>query len=76
MSSMNKYAETLREAKGTVAALVTLIVFWLLAGIIGSGIEVSVFKVPLWAILGTLGVWTFAIFLATTLSRNIKDTDL
>ena len=73
---MNKYAETLKEAKATVAALVALIAFWLLAGIVGSGIDVSVCKVPMWAVLGTLGVWTFAIFLATTLSRNIKDTDL
>ena len=73
---MNKYAETLKEAKATVAVLAALIVFWLLAGIVGSGIELTVCKVPMWAILGTLGVWSFAIILATNLSRSIKDTDL
>ena len=73
---MTKYLETLREAKGTVAALLALIVFWLLAGLLFSGVEISVYKVPLWAILGTIGVWTFAILLATTLSKNIKDADL
>ena len=73
---MNKYFETLRESKRTVTALIALIVFWIVAGIVGSHVEKYVYNVPMWAVFGTLGVWTFAIVIAMTLSRNIKDSEL
>ena len=73
---MANFVECLREAKWTVAALVALIVFWLLAGILGSRIEANLYNIPVWAVLGTLGVWAFAIVIAMTLSRNIRDTEL
>ena len=73
---MSKYVEVLREAKWTVTALATLIVFWLLAGIVGSRVELVVYNIPAWAILGTLGVWVFAIAIAVALSRNINDIEL
>ena len=73
---MANFIECLREAKWTVAALLALIVFWLLAGIVGSRIEMNLYNIPIWAVFGTLGVWTFATAIAITLSRNIKDTEL
>lgn len=73
---MSRYMEVMKEAKMTAFSLLLLIIFWLLAGILGSGVEVEVYGVPLWAVLGTVGVWTFAIVLAITLSRNIKNVDL
>ena len=73
---MNKYAEMLKEAKWTVTALVALIFFWLIAGIFGTNIEMSIYSIPAWAVFGTLGVWTFAIIIAIILSRNISDVEL
>ena len=73
---MNKYVETLCEAKWTATALVALIIFWIVAGIVGSHVEKYVYNVPMWAVFGTLGVWTFAIVIAMALSRNIKDSEL
>lgn len=65
-----------REAKGTGAALLALIIFWLVSVIMTVSSGISIFNIPLWAIFGTLGVWIFAIFLATMLSYNIKDLEL
>lgn len=73
---MTNFIECLREAKWTVAALVALIVFWLLAGIVGSRIEINLYNIPLWAVFGTLGVSAFATAIAMALSRNIRDTEL
>ena len=71
-----RYLETLKEAKMTALGLLSLIVMWLLAGGFLSGVEVTIFHIPLWAIDGTLGVWTVAIAIAATLSRHIKNADL
>ena len=65
-----------RGAKRTGAALLALIIFWLASVFMTVGLKISIFNIPLWAILGTLGVWIFAICLATMLSRNIKDFKL
>ena len=73
---MNNYFETLIEAKRTVIALMILIAFWLIAGFGASTIEVKIFSIPLWAILGTIGVWLFGVIISISLSRSIKDTKL
>ena len=57
----------------TAIALALLILFWLLAGILFSGAEITIYNIPLWAIVGTIGVWTFAIAIAITLSRRINN---
>lgn len=71
-----RYLETLKEAKMTALGLLSLIVFWLLAGVLFAGVESTICHIPIWAIVGTLGVWTVAIAIAVTLSRRIKDADL
>ena len=71
-----RYLETLKEAKMTILGLLLLVTFWVLAGALLAGIESTICNIPIWAIVGTLGVWTVAIVIAVTLSRNIKDVDL
>ena len=71
-----RYLETLKEAKMTGLSLLTLIIFWLLAGILLSGVELTICNIPIWAIVGTIGVWTMAIILAITISKKIKDVEL
>ena len=60
----------------TALGLLSLIIFWLIAGIAFSSVEMSIYGIPIWALVGTLGVWTIAIIIAITLSRNIQDVDL
>lgn len=73
---MNNYFETLLEAKRTSIALMILIAFWLVAGFGVASVDLKIFSVPLWAILGTIGVWLFGVIISISLSRSIKDTKL
>ena len=73
---MIKYIETLKESKMTLTALIFLIVFWLIAGFGTSNVDVTFFNIPLWAILGTVGVWLCGVIIAVLLSRSIKDINL
>lgn len=61
MSNYEKYRQVKKEAKATGVLLAALVLFWLLAGFGLSGAKIELFGLPLWAIMGTLGVWLFAI---------------
>ena len=66
-----------REAIFTGLALVGLIIFWIFAGFGTSSIDAKIFHLPLWAFLGTIGVWIFAIFISFVLSKKLfKNIDL
>ena len=72
-----KFKIVRREAIYTLIALVTLIFFWLIAGFGTSSLDVKIFHLPLWAVLGTIGVWIFAILISFILSRKLfTDMDL
>lgn len=72
-----KFQIVKREAIYTLIALVTLIFFWLIAGFGTSSLDVKIFHLPLWAILGTIGVWIFAILISFILSKKLfTDMDL
>ena len=72
-----KFKIVRREAIYTGIALVALIFFWLIAGFGTASIDVKIFHLPLWAILGTIGVWIFAIVISFVLSKKLfKDMDL
>ena len=72
-----KFQIVRREAIYTLIALVTLIFFWLIAGFGTSSFDVKIFHLPLWAILGMIGVWIFAILISFILSRKLfTDIDL
>ena len=66
-----------REAVYTGIALAALIIFWLIAGFGTSSSDVKIFYLPLWAFLGSIGVWIFAIVISFVLSRKLfTDIDL
>lgn len=72
---MEKFNEIFAEAKLTFMSLVGLIFFWLIAGFCTADIQIKIFNIPIWAILGTIGVWTVAIVIAIALSKKIKDIE-
>jgi len=77
MTDAQKFSLVRREAIYTGLALVGLIIFWLIAGFGTAGIDAKIFHLPLWAVLGTFGVWIFAIFISYILSRKLfKNIDL
>ena len=72
-----KFSLVRREAIYTGLALAGLIIFWLIAGFGLANVDVKIFHLPLWAILGTIGVWIFAIVISFILSRKLfTDIDL
>ena len=77
MSDAQIFSLVRREAIYTGLALVGLIIFWLIAGFGTAGIDVKIFHVPLWAVLGTIGVWLTAIVISFVLSHILfRDIDL
>lgn len=77
MSDAQKFSLVRREAIYTGLALAGLIIFWLIAGFGTSSLEVKIFHLPLWALLGTVGVWIVAICISAVLSKVLfKDVDL
>ena len=77
MSDAQKFSLVRREAIYTGLALCGLIIFWLVAGFGTASSDVKIFHLPLWAVLGTVGVWLVAIFIGAVLSKVLfKDVDL
>ena len=77
LSDSEKFSLVRREAVYTGFALVGLIIFWLIAGFGMAGIEGKIFHLPIWAFLGSFGVWIFAIIISYILSKKLfTDIDL
>ena len=77
MSDAQKFSLVRREAIYTGLALVGLIIFWLIAGFGTAASDVKIFHLPLWAVLGTIGVWFVAILISAVLSKVLfRDVDL
>lgn len=77
LSDAQKFSLVRREAIYTGIALIGLIIFWLIAGFGTAGVDVKIFHLPLWAVLGTAGVWFVAILISAVLSKVLfKDVDL
>ena len=70
-SPHEKYRQVRKEAGATGVFLALLILFWCVAGFCLSGVEVEVCGLPLWAVLGTVGVWCFAIIGVAVLVRGV-----
>lgn len=76
-SDAEKFSLVRREAIYTGLALVGLIIFWLIAGFGTASSEIRIFHLPLWAVLGSIGVWLVAILISAILSKILfKDIDL
>ncbi|MBR6713306.1 MAG: YhdT family protein [Selenomonadaceae bacterium] len=72
-----KFSLVRREAIYTGLALAGLIIFWLIAGFGTASSEIKIFHLPLWAVLGSIGVWVVAIAISAILSKVLfKDVDL
>ncbi|MBQ3442529.1 MAG: YhdT family protein [Selenomonadaceae bacterium] len=72
-----KFSLVRREAIYTGLALAGLIIFWLIAGFGTASSEIKIFHLPLWAVLGSIGVWLVAIVISAILSKVLfKDMDL
>ena len=57
--------------------LAGLIIFWLIAGFGTASLDVKIFHLPLWAVLGSIGVWFVAILISAVLSKKLfTDMDL
>ena len=77
VSDAQKFSLVRREAIYTGLALAGLIIFWLIAGFGTASFDVRIFHLPLWAVLGTVGVWFVAICISALLSKVLfKDVDL
>ena len=77
LSGAQKFSLVRREAIYTGLALVGLIIFWLVAGFGTASVDVKIFHLPLWAVLGTVGVWIVAILISALLSQKLfTDMDL
>ena len=77
MSDAQKFSLVRREAIYTGLGLAGLIIFWLIAGFGTASSEIKIFHLPLWAILGSIGVWLVAIVISAILSKILfKDVDL
>ena len=61
MTREEKYRQVRREAGATGVLLALIILFWCAAGFGLAGVPVFVFGLPLWAVMGTVGVWLFAL---------------
>ena len=61
MTREEKYRQVRREAGATGVLLALIILFWCAAGFGLAGVPVFVLGLPLWAVMGTVGVWLFAI---------------
>ena len=76
-SEAQKFSLVKREAIYTGVALAGLIIFWLIAGFGTASLDVKIFHLPLWAVLGSIGVWFFAIIISAVLSKILfKDVEL
>jgi len=77
MNDAQKFSLVRREAIYTGLALVGLIIFWLIAGFGTAASDVKIFHLPLWAVLGTVGVWFVAILISAVLSKILfRDVNL
>lgn len=77
MSDAQKFSLVKREAIYTGIALAGLIIFWLIAGFGTASLDAKIFHLPLWAVLGSIGVWFFAIIISAVLSKVLfKDVEL
>lgn len=77
LTDAEKFSLVRREAIYTGLALAGLIIFWLVAGFGTSSLDAKIFHLPLWAFLGSIGVWVFAIFISFILSKKLfKNIDL
>ena len=77
MNRKQKYGQIRKEAIACAWALLAVIVFWTIAGIGVSRLNITIFHTPLWAITGCIGTWIFSVILVIWLVKHVfKDFSL
>lgn len=77
MKREDKLRQIAKEAKAVLWALLAIILFWIVAGLGVSKLDITVFHTPLWAITGCIGTWIFSIIVVVFLVKRVfKDFDL
>lgn len=77
MKRKEKLRQIAREAKAVLWALLAIILFWIVAGLGVSKLDITVFHTPLWAITGCVGTWIFSVIVVVFLVKHVfRDFDL
>lgn len=77
MKRKEKLRQIARETKAVLWALLAIILFWIVAGLGVSKLDITVFHTPLWAITGCVGTWIFSVIVVVFLVKHVfRDFDL
>lgn len=77
MKREDKFKQIAKEAKAVLWALLAIIIFWIVAGLGISRLDITIFHTPLWVITGCVGTWIFSIIIVVFLMKRIfKDFSL
>ena len=77
MKREDKFKQMAKEAKAVLGALFAIIIFWIVAGLGVSRLDITVFHTPLWIITGCVGTWIFSIVIVVVLMKFVfKDFSL
>ena len=77
MKREDKFKQIAKEAKAVLWALIAIIVFWIVAGLGISRLDITLFHTPLWVITGCIGTWIFSVVIVVFLMKRVfKDFDL
>lgn len=77
MKRKDKFEQIAKEAKAVLWALIAIILFWVVAGLGISRLDITLFHTPLWVITGCVGTWIFSIIIVVFLMKRVfKDFSL
>lgn len=77
MKREDKFKQIAKEARAVLWALLAIIVFWVVAGLGISRLDITIFHTPLWVITGCIGTWVFSVILVVFMMKRIfKDFSL
>lgn len=77
MKREDKFKQIAKEAKAVLWALLAIIIFWIVAGLGISRLDITIFHTPLWVITGCVGTWVFSIVIVVFLMKHVfKDFSL
>lgn len=77
MKREDKFKQIAKEARVVLWALAAIIVFWIVAGLGVSRLDITILHTPLWIITGCIGTWIFSVIIVVFLMKRIfKDFSL
>ncbi len=77
MKRKDKFMQIAKEARAVLWALLAIIIFWIVAGLGISRLDITLFHTPLWIITGCIGTWIFSILVVVFLVKRVfKDFEL